>query len=218
MSAPRPVDLLISLDLAERTLTHENRTVGGGPEVHSIGDLPLRLRIEPDLDDANNVVRVVLEGGPASVPPRPFEPPQAHGSEVLAPRSELSDLALGTQDDSRWIVTVVNRSAHFAAENIRVVPRLDPRCGAVASFVLPDGNPLFEFSPTSQDIKCLAPGDERKLTFLVVTRGPAPGTYAVLVELAYTLVYWERREMRASSLHTIAVTERCPPKKPPCAC
>lgn len=219
MSAPRPVDLFISLDLHERALTVENRTAGGAPEEHAIGDaLPLRLRLEPDHEDANNVVRVVVEGAAKGAPTPPFEPHRAQGSEVLATRAELSDVALGTQDDTRWIVTVANRSAHFAAEDIRVVPRLDPRCGQAVHLVLPDGNPIFEFSPPSQEIRCLAPGDERKLTFVVITRGPAPGTYAVLVELAYTLVYWERREMRGRSLHAIAVTDRCPPKKPPCGC
>lgn len=214
----RPIDLLLTLDVERRTLDVDNRTAGTGPTPLTIGpELPLRLRIEADQADVNNAVRVVVEGD-VEAAAQPYEPPRPHGGDVLVLTAAITDAALGTQDDTRWQLTVVNRSQHFAAERIRVAPRLDPRCGAGARMILPDGNPIFEIVPCEQEIRCLAPGQQHELTFVVITRGPAAGTYGILVELAYTLYYWERRAMQGVSLHAIEVSDRCPTSKSRCDC
>ena len=207
------------LDLDAGTLEVENTTSDKSQTRQEVGKtLPVELRVEPDLADADNRA-VILAGKLATEDKAPaFEPWRARGHEVLAVATEITDQALGTQDDTRYLVTIKNLSGHFAAVDICVGARIDPRCGRVATEPLPDGNMILEVRPTTQEIRCLRPGEEDVLTFMIYTRGPAPGVYPIQIDVRYRLVYWECRDMRSISSHPLTITDRCPAKARPCDC
>jgi hypothetical protein len=215
-----PIHFVVVLDLDGGTLAVKNLSSDRQQPPQPIGHaLPLELRVEADPTDADNRALILAPKlAPEDTAP-PFEPWRARGREVLAVATRITDQALGTQDDTRYLVTLKNVSGHFAAVDICVGARVDPRCGDIATKPLPDGNLILEVRPAAQELRCLRPGDEDVLTFVINTRGPAPGVYPIQIDVRYRLVYWERRDMRSISSHPLTITDRCPAKaKPPCDC
>lgn len=208
------------LDLEAGTLDVENTTSDKSQAPQAVAKaLPIALRVEADPADADNRAVILAARPTTEENAPPFEPWRARGHEVLAVATRITDQALGTQDDTRYLVTIKNLSAHFAAVDICVGARVDPRCGEIATQVLPDGNRILEVRPATQEIRCLRPGDEDVLTFVINTRGPAPGVYPIQIDIRYRLVYWECRDMRSTSSHPLTVTDRCPVKaRAPCDC
>lgn len=110
--------------------------------------------------------------------------------QILAVRGYVAEYELDTYDDARYILQITNTSRRFAAEQISVQVRIsgptDP------DLTLPDDNILISMVPPEQLIRCIDPGAQKDLAFLIVTRGARHGRYIIHVTLTYQLVLTDR--------------------------
>lgn len=199
--------LTIDQNPASPKLSVEDLSARGQPQVLATAiKLPLYLAIDHAADThAELVVRLASAG-------KPFDPALTHDDNVLAVETELSDVRFDTQDDTRYIVHLTNRSQHYVADGIHVTvglarrspigqPERDPG-------TLPDGNVSLDIMPREQHIECIKPGAAKSLEFVAVARGTRAGLYLVDITLRYQLLYWDGREARATSQHILPVQSR----------
>lgn len=130
-----------------------------------------------------------------------FNPNVTTGRSVLQFSASMADQRLTTWDDSRYVVNLKNVSEYYIAEDIRV------RLALISAPRLPDGNEGLEIIPNEQHVRCIDPGAEHELTFVVIARGIRPGQYPVRLQLAYRIVYWDGRETSTTYSQMLSVHE-----------
>jgi hypothetical protein len=165
---------------------------------------PARLELAPDAELPYQLAVDRTAGLPDHLILRlnePFDPQVTRDSNVLQVETSLSDHRFDTQDDTKYILHLTNKSRYYLAEDIHVGVTIDP----AEQPRLPDGNVSLTLMPCEQHLQCLDPGQTRDLVFIAVARGPRPGLYSVDVTLAYRLLYWDGRRARDSSRHILPV-------------
>ncbi len=188
--------LIVDCDAPAPRITVESISAPGTPpatlELPRDAGPPYRLEVAPAASAPDTWLIRVAE---------PFDPEVTRDSNVLHVGASLSDHRFGTQDDTKYILHLTNKSRYYLAEDIQVRARIAtdelPR--------LPDGNLALSLTPGEQHLPCIDPGQTRDLAFVAVARGPKPGLYTVEVELAYRLVYWDGRRARDASRHVLPV-------------
>lgn len=199
-TAPKPAfKLTIDRDASPPQIGVEDLT-GGEPALtlNPPAELPYYLAVD-HADDAHAALTVRL----ASHPDKPFDPDVTRDCDVLTVEVSLSDQTFGTQDDTRYILTLRNRSQYYIAEAIHVtVAFADSAQGLIT---LPDGNASLSIIPSEQHVACIDPGEEKQLVFVAIARGPKPGLYPVDITVAYRLIYWDGRRASATFRNDLPV-------------
>jgi hypothetical protein len=173
------------IDVEDLTGQHPPVTLNPGAE------LPYYLAVD-HAEDAHAELAIRL----ASRDEQPFDPDVTRDRDVLTVEAATSDQTFGTQDDTRYILTLRNKSQYYIAEDIHVT-------AAVASsahdlITLPDGNAALIILPREQHVSCIDPGKDKQVVFMAIARGTQPGLYPVDVTVAYRLIYWDGRHAQAT--------------------
>ena len=131
----------------------------------------------------------------SELPARPFDPALVGDDGVLAIDWQLRDHQVDTQDDTAMRISLHNRSSYYEADDLELRVRAIVGDGSPLG-VRPDGNALISVWPEVQSTRSIGPGRTISFDYLVVTRGPRAGRYALEVEVDYKLVYVYRELCR----------------------
>jgi len=188
--------LTVDPDPRSPTITVENLSSEGRPpavlELSAGTELPYQLAVDHAADSRADLIVRLNE---------PFDPQVTRDSNVLHVEASLSDHRFDTQDDTKYILHITNKSRYYLAEDIHVSASLDP----AEQPRLPDDNVALTLTPGEQHLQCIDPGQTRDLVFVAVARGPKPALYHVDVTVAYRLLYWDGRRARDTSRHVLPV-------------
>jgi len=189
--------LTLDTNATAPTLTVSDKT---NPDVVITSTMPLPKGGPPyvllvsSVESSSTTLRITPQASGSA-----FNPNVANGRSVLQFSASITDRRLTTWDDTHYVVKLKNVSEYYIAEDIRV------RLALITVPRLADGNETLSLTPDEQHVRCIDPGAEHEVTFVVISRGVRSGEYPIHIHLAYRLVYWDGRETSTTYSQVLSV-------------